>query len=167
MAKSFRQPLEIEYKAKKDNALFVFVPQVIVEYGNDANVAKDIKDLLIDKFKNNFIVLEDDIHPNEVKQLIWNFDYFIGTRMHSNIFAISMGKPTIAIAYEKKTNGIMHTVEMDDYVIEMKSISAKKLIELSEKQKNNKIVIEKHLNNKIKNIRKEIMKKITKVMEEL
>lgn len=157
----------IEYKAKKDNALFVFVPQVIVEYGNDANVAKDIKDLLIDKFKNNFIVLEDDIHPNEVKQLIWNFDYFIGTRMHSNIFAISMGKPTIAIAYEKKTNGIMHTVEMDDYVIEMKSISAKKLIELSEKQKNNKIAIEKHLNNKIKNIRKEIIKKITKVMEEL
>lgn len=157
----------IEYKAKKDNSLFVFVPQVIVEHGNDANVAKEIRDLMQEDLKKHFVILEDDIHPNEVKQLIWNFDFFIGTRMHSNIFATSMGIPTIAIAYEKKTNGIMHTVELDDYVLEMKSISCEQLCNLSKKQMDNKIEIEKHLRKKIEIIRMEILQKIRKNMEEL
>lgn len=150
----------IEYKAEKDNSLFVFVPQVIVEYGNDADVAKEIKNLLQDKYRNNFIILEDDIHPNEVKQLIWNFDFFIGTRMHSNIFATSMGVPTIAIAYEKKTNGIMHTVELDDYVLEMNSITFEDLKTISEIQLKNETEIRNKLINKIPKIREEIYIKI-------
>lgn len=150
----------IEYKAEKDNSLFVFVPQVIVQHGNDADVAKDIKNLLQDKYRNNFIILEDDIHPNEVKQLIWNFDFFIGTRMHSNIFATSMGVPTIAIAYEKKTNGIMHTVELDDYVLEMNSITFEDLKTISEIQLKNETEIRNKLKNIIPKIREEIYIKI-------
>lgn len=157
----------IEYKAKKDNSLFVFVPQVIVEHGNDANVAKEIKNLMKDKYKNNFVILEDDIHPTEIKQLIWNFDFFIGTRMHSNIFATSMGVPTIAIAYEKKTNGIMHTVELDDYVLEMNSITRDKLKKISDKQLVERKKIENHLSKKIVLIRKEIFNKIKDKLEEL
>ncbi len=157
----------IEYKAQKDNSLFVFVPQVIVEHGNDANVAKEIRNLMQEDLKKHFVILEDDIHPNEVKQLIWNFDFFIGTRMHSNIFSTSMEVPTIAIAYEKKTNGIMHTVELDDYVLEMKSITFDQLCELSKKQMDNKNNIKNHLKKRIKLIRKEIMRKIKKNMEEL
>lgn len=157
----------IEYKAEKDNSLFVFVPQVIVEHGNDANVAKEIKNLMKDKYKNNFVILEDDIHPTEIKQLIWNFDFFIGTRMHSNIFATSMGVPTIAIAYEKKTNGIMHTVELDDYVLEMNSITRDKLKKISDKQLVERKKIENHLSKKIVLIRKEIFNKIKDKLEEL
>lgn len=155
----------IEYKAKKDNSLFVFVPQVIVEHGNDADVAKDIKDLLDDTIKNHFIILEDDFHPNEIKQLIWNFDYFIGTRMHSNIFATSMLIPTIAIAYEKKTNGIMHTVELDDFVLEMKNLKFESLKEKSEKQMLEDKKIRMKLENRINEIRVEILEKINKVIK--
>ena len=157
----------IEYKAKKDNSLFVFVPQVIVEHGNDANVAKEIKDLLQEDLKKHFLILEDDIHPNEVKQLIWNFDFFIGTRMHSNIFATSMGIPTIAIAYEKKTNGIMHTVNLDDYVLEMKSLTFEDLKKISNIQLKNEKEIRKKLEIRIKEIRKEIYDKIYNKIKEV
>lgn len=157
----------IEYKSEKDNSLFVFVPQVIVEYGNDANVAKEIRNLLQDKYKKHFVILEDDIHPNEVKQLIWNFDFFIGTRMHSNIFATSMGVPTIAIAYEKKTNGIMHTVKLDDYVLEMKSITFEDLKKISDLQIKNESEIRKNLKNIIVKIRGEIFDKISYKINEV
>lgn len=157
----------IEYKAKKDNSLFVFVPQVIVEHGNDANVAKEIRDLIQEDLKKHFVILEDDIHPNEVKQLIWNFDFFIGTRMHSNIFATSMGVPTIAIAYEKKTNGIMHTVELDDYVLEMNSLCFEDLVDKSNSQLKNNKEIRKQLENRIKEIRKEIYNKIYDKIKEV
>lgn len=157
----------IEYKAKKDNSLFVFVPQVIIDHSNDAIVAKEIKDLLHYDVKKNFIILEDDIHPNEIKQLIWNFDFFIGTRMHSNIFATSMFIPTIAIAYEKKTNGIMHTVDLDDYVLEMNTITFEDLKKLSEKQLINDKKIRKALETRIAEIREEIYNKIYNIIKEV
>lgn len=157
----------IEYKILEDNSLFVFVPQVIVSHDNDIEVAKQIKEMLPNNIKNNFIIIEYDLHPDEIKRLIWNFDYFIGTRMHSNIFATSMLVPTIAIAYEKKTNGIMHTVELDDYVIEMKELSYDKLKELSIKQIENDEQLRVNLNKKIEEIRKEIEKRIYNRIDEV
>lgn len=152
----------INEEVEKNNNAFVFVPQVIVSHGNDADVANQIKEKLKDRNKNNFLVLTDDLSPIEIKSLIGNFDYFIGTRMHSNIFATSIKIPTIAIAYEKKTIGIMHTLGLDDYVIKMNNITVNVLREKVLEQKNNRKKIIKHLDEEIPEIRKEIIIKLKK-----
>ena len=149
-----------------NNSAFVFVPQVIVKYGNDADIAYKIRERLAEKNRDKFVILTEDLSPLEIKALIGNFDYFIGTRMHSNIFAISMKTPTIAIAYEKKTNGIMHTVGLDDYVIEMNSISLDILEEKARIQKENASEIHNKLDKKIEDIRKEIIINMEKVLNE-
>ena len=147
-------------KTRNDNAIFVFVPQVIVDYGNDIDVANKIMNMLPESIKKNFIIVTADLTPIEIKSLIGNFDYFIGTRMHSNIFATSMRIPTIAIAYEKKTNGIMNMLGLDKYVIEMNDISYEKINSvLSLVEKNEKNIIE-NLNKKITLIKKEIIEKL-------
>ncbi|MGT2801208.1 polysaccharide pyruvyl transferase family protein [Streptococcus henryi] len=155
----------IEEQVKKNNASFVFVPQVIVKHGDDAEVALKIKSLLRKEYQDRFLVLRDDISPVQVKAMIANFDYFIGTRMHSNIFATSMKVPTIAIAYEKKTNGIMHTVNLDDYVIEMNEVTSEKLNNLIEKQSKNNELIRKQLNKVIPEIRNEVLEKMKAVLK--
>lgn len=157
----------METVIRTKNICFVFVPQVIVEHGNDIDVAKEIKALLSKEFRENFIILEDDFHPIEIKNLIANMNYFIGTRMHSNIFAISMCIPTIAIAYEKKTNGIMHTAHLDDYVLEMNSITSDNLLKKMRLVEENYYFIQKSLSQTIKAIRKEILHKLTDVLKEL
>lgn len=141
---------------------FVFVPQVIVDNGDDTEVAKVIKSKLL--CPDSFIILHDDLSPVEIKGLISNFDYFIGTRMHSNIFATSMRIPTIAIAYEKKTNGIMHTLGLDDYVIEINNISKDILIDKTNLQNKNNKKIRKQLSVKIDQLRDEILNKLEKVL---
>lgn len=155
----------IEEQVKKNNASFVFVPQVIVKHGDDAEVALKIKSFLGKAYQERFLVLRDDISPVQVKAMIANFDYFIGTRMHSNIFATSMKVPTIAIAYEKKTNGIMHTVNLDDYVIEMDEVTSEKLNDLIEKQTKNNELIKKQLNKVIPEIRNEVLDKMKAVLK--
>ena len=92
-------------------------------------------------------------------------DYFVGTRMHSNIFATSMAVPTTAIAYEKKTNGIMETVGLQNYVVEIKDITAEDLYNKVEDMIVNKKKIKKQLSCSIKDIRKEILEKIEKVVK--
>lgn len=156
----------MEKEIEENNSAFIFVPQVIVDYASDEVIANEIKEALADKYKDSFIVLNDDLSPMEIKALIANLDYFIGTRMHSNIFATSMRIPTIAIAYEKKTNGIMHTVALDDYVIEMDEIKTENLSKKIELQKENNFLIRKLLDEKIVSIRKEILNKMKKVLED-
>lgn len=139
---------------------FVFVPQVIVGYADDTDVAKKIKAGL--KNPDGFIIIEDDLSPNEIKSLISNFNYFIGTRMHSNIFATSMKIPTLAIAYEKKTVGIMHTVGLDEYVIDIENIDFNILEEKVKLLAKNSETIIKQLNVRIELLREEILEKMNK-----
>lgn len=155
----------MDKEIEKNKSAFVFIPQVIVEYGDDTEVAIKIKNKIKEKNRNKFLILHDDISPVEIKSLISNLDFFIGTRMHSNIFATSMEIPTIAIAYEKKTNGIMHTVGLEDYVIEMNEITENKLEELVEKQRRNSTNIRRNLKDKIIKLREEIMEKMKNVLK--
>ena len=154
----------IDYLSEKDNITFVFVPQVIVKERNDTDVAFQIRERL--KNKTNLLVLEDDFTPIEIKGIISNCDIFIGTRMHSNIFATSVNIPTIAIAYEKKTNGIMKTLDLEKFVIDIDTLKSDNLIEKTEYLLNNKQDIQNKIQNKIKQIREEIIEKLNDKMRE-
>lgn len=152
----------IEYGIQKYNSTFVFIPQVIVDYASDVDIAKEIKENLKREYQEQFIIREDDWSPIEIKNVIGQLDYFVGTRMHSNIFATSMTVPTLAIAYEKKTNGIMRTVNLEEYVEEIDEINSKSLINKFERIIENKEKIVNELKEKIISIRKEIDAKIRK-----
>ena len=153
----------MDFIIEKYNSVFVFVPQVIVEFGDDTETAKEIKKIM--KNSNKFVIRNDDYSPYEIKAMASNCDYFIGTRMHSNIFATSMKIPTTAIAYEKKTNGIMETVNMSDYVVEIDTITKEELTKTIEKMINDREEIIKTLNKRIPEIRKEIEEKTIKVLK--
>ncbi len=85
--------------------------------------------------------------------------------MHSNIFATSMGVPTVAIAYEKKTNGIMETVGLDDFVEEIDTITSKSLINKIDRCLNNRFEIRRNLEKRIVEIREDIISKSNFIKE--
>ena len=144
---------------------FVFIPQVTVNTGDDTIIAEEIRNRLPKKIQDKFYICREDLSPSEIKSLIANMNYFVGTRMHSNIFATSMCVPTTAIAYEKKTNGIMETVGLEEYIIEINNITSDDLFYKVEKMISNEKIIRKQLKNKIREIRKDIFLKIKKVVK--
>lgn len=156
----------IIYYADEKNAVFVFIPQVIFEGDDDSIIAEEIKSKLPEEYREHFIINKTDWSPVEIKSLINNFDIFIGTRMHSNIFATSMAVPTVAIAYEKKTNGIMETVGLSEYVVEIDTITKDELIGKIDKCYSNRDITHKHLENRIIEIRNNIINK-SKFIKEL
>lgn len=148
------------------NSKFVFVPQVIFNSGkgdDDSVIAETIKDKLPTNYKDRFLIRKDDWSPREIKSLVSKFDLFIGTRMHSNIFATSEYIPTVAIAYEKKTNGIMETLDLNEYVIDINQISSEVLIKKVRDCIVNKEEIYNHLVKKISHIQNEIYEKSYKI----
>ncbi|OAS17176.1 polysaccharide pyruvyl transferase family protein [Paenibacillus oryzisoli] len=75
-------------------------------------------------------LLSFDFHPRELKYLYSKMDMFVGTRMHSNIFALSNHIPTVAINYEHKTRGIMEMLGLHDYVVDISDIEQQSFIRM-------------------------------------
>lgn len=101
----------------------VFLPQVTAcrLADDDRSVALRIADLA--GRPDAVLVLEDEFSASELKWLCGRMDYFVGTRMHSNIFAISTGVPTLAVAYQSKTEGIMGALGLGDWVVPIEGLS--------------------------------------------
>lgn len=100
------------------NVHVVFFPQAITENFSpfdDRAVARSIAQRL--HRPENVTLLEDDFPVARLRALMGSCDLFVGTRMHSNIFALSAGVPTLAIAYLPKTRGIMESLGLDNYVV--------------------------------------------------
>lgn len=75
------------------------------------------------------IVVEDPLPPDLLKAVYGKMDVFVGTRMHSNIFALSQGVPAIAIGYQHKTQGIFQMLGLEQWSIRIEDVTGQVLRE--------------------------------------
>jgi colanic acid/amylovoran biosynthesis protein len=79
-------------------------------------------------------VVAGDYDCHELKWIIGQCDFFIGSRMHSCIAALSQGVPCVGIAYSRKFRGVFETVGMGDWVIDGREVGTeegtRKVLEL-------------------------------------
>lgn len=144
----------VDYIIERLRAVIVFMPQVIVANSgmeDDRTVAQEIFQLLNNK--NDFKMLIKDFSPEELEGIIGQMDLFIGTRMHSNIFALSMYVPTIAIGYRHKTIGIMKMLGMEKYVCDISNIKFEDVVQKVEDALVNRENIKNRLKVEMKKIR--------------
>lgn len=118
---------------------------------NDLIITKEIIKRL--KNKHHVHLVKKDLNPKELKYIYSKMDFFVGTRMHSNIFALSEGVPCLAISYDYKTDGIMKEFGLGKYVLDINNITASSLIKKFEILINDKD-IRYQINNKLILIRK-------------
>lgn len=103
------------------DAKIVLIPHTItkaesVESDNAAN--KWLHDQLPEEYKHrvHYVVSLHDCH--ETKGIIGQCDFFIGSRMHSCIAALSQGVPCVGVAYSMKFRGVFESVGSEAWVID-------------------------------------------------
>ncbi len=74
----------------------------------------------------------------EVKAAYQKMDCMIATRMHTGIFSISSGTPTIFIGYQPKSRGLTQMLDVADFYIDINEVTAVSLHKLVNK------IIEQH-----------------------
>jgi colanic acid/amylovoran biosynthesis protein len=118
----------VEHAVTQLGMAVYFVPQVLADELNDVSVAREV----LSRVSNleHVYLLDQDLDPRDLKGLYGGFDLFIGVRMHANIFALSAGVPTVAIAYEPKTEGIMNQLGLGEYAIGIRRLDSPGLIAL-------------------------------------
>lgn len=144
----------VDFLIEKLNSTVIFFPQVMVpnsEFEDDKIVAQEVFKGVT--HKESFKILVKDYAPEELKGMIGQMDLFIGTRMHSNIFSTSMCVPTVAIGYRHKTEGIMKTLGLEEYVCNINNLKFKDVSKKIKEAWINKEKIKENLKTEIKNMR--------------
>lgn len=62
-------------------------------------------------------LVDEPLDPPTLKGCYGQMGLLLGTRMHSNIFALSEGTPVLAVGYRVKSRGIMEMMGMPEWVI--------------------------------------------------
>ena len=112
----------IEYCQEKFGASFVFIPHVIGEGNDDRIISRQIVDRLEDR-AGTYVIQGEYSHEDFRAFLAEYADLFIGARMHANIAAVSVGVPTLALAYSQKTHGIIgKMLGLSDFIVDVRQI---------------------------------------------
>jgi colanic acid/amylovoran biosynthesis protein len=107
----------VDWLVARRGATVVFLPQVTYTEGSDDDRTIARRVAAATTHPDHVRPIEAELSAGEVKWLCGRMDVFVGTRMHSNIFALSSGVPAVAIAYQPKTVGIMAGLGMDEWVL--------------------------------------------------
>jgi colanic acid/amylovoran biosynthesis protein len=71
----------------------------------------------------NFSHVKSELSPIELKACYSLMDLFIASRMHSGIFAMSAGVPTVFIGYNPKTKGFLDAVGLSQLLLDLNTIT--------------------------------------------
>lgn len=102
-----------------------FVPQCILTGGQDVEVSREVVKRM--QHADYARVVDEDLSPLALQVLYSRFEMLIGTRMHANILSMCAGTPVVAIAYERKTNGIMEMLGLGEYVVNIEDVEGRLL----------------------------------------
>jgi len=81
------------------------------------------------KDRTDVFLLRGDYSPEELREILQIFQFIIGTRIHSNILALTAGIPVIAIAYEiHKGFGILEMAGQRDFVFDISKLDSRDLL---------------------------------------
>ena len=113
---------------------------------DDRLAIREVVDALPKDLCTHISCIEDfELTCKDVEKIYSYYDYMVGTRFHSVIFALNVNVPSIAIAYGgNKGKGIMNVLDNDEYSIDMDKIDETSLISIFDNLEINR---EKYLAN--------------------
>lgn len=147
---------------KLNNVKIILIPHVLTNYTeveDDFRVCNIIKKELDEVYPGRIFTIDKHYKEDEIKSIISGCDFFIGSRMHACIGAISTKVPTVPIAYSRKFIGIWEKIGLGKCVAdprkESEDIIIKKVINTYKEKRSVKDKLENEIPNlvfKIKNI---------------
>lgn len=75
-------------------------------------------------------ILTGEYNPWEIKGIIGRCHFFVGSRLHSCIAALSQGIPTVGVAYSDKFYGLFASAGAAEQVIDMRQTAAEEAVNI-------------------------------------
>jgi colanic acid/amylovoran biosynthesis protein len=111
--------------ADRFDAHFVFFPQ---GYGawRDRPFIESI--VSIAGMQRRAHILPETLNSNDQQALVGRMDAFVSFRYHPGMFALRQSVPCVNIAYEHKVRGFMQALGMEEFCLDLETVTASQLV---------------------------------------
>jgi polysaccharide pyruvyl transferase WcaK-like protein len=119
----------IDTLIQKYKVSVLLIPHVFGESGEaDTRACEQIYETVNMNYREQIGVLRGTYNQNEIKYVIGLCEFFIGSRMHACIAALSQYIPTVSIAYSDKFTGVMETVCGQHLVADLRRMNVETIL---------------------------------------
>jgi polysaccharide pyruvyl transferase WcaK-like protein len=156
----------IDFLMARKGATVLLVPHVFgtqVGSESDALVCEQVFAALEEKYRGRIGLVRGSYDPGEIKYIIGQCDFFIGSRMHACIAAVSQGVPAVAIAYSDKFLGVMETLGIPSLVVDARKLGKDDILAAVSQCYEKQALIRRHLEKKMPEVRESVLNLFNRV----
>ncbi|PKN67981.1 MAG: hypothetical protein CVU54_15710 [Deltaproteobacteria bacterium HGW-Deltaproteobacteria-12] len=115
----------IERLMQETTSRIFLIPHTFGKSGNvynDNETSRQVYESLKGKYADRLYLVTGEYNQFEIKGIIGRCNFFIGSRMHACIAAVSQEVPTAAVAYSKKFSGLFDGVGLGQMVVDARTL---------------------------------------------
>jgi polysaccharide pyruvyl transferase WcaK-like protein len=144
-------PVLLEELMKQTNARVLLVPHMYSSSaeGDELQVCHELYESIGEEYLDRIQLVNQKYDQSQIKGIIGLCDFFIGSRMHACIAALSQNIPTVGLAYSKKFYGVFESVDAQKFAIDMRQRNQEEIIEIVISAFEERNIIAQNLKNAI------------------
>lgn len=108
--------------------LFFFYQVVGPSVQEDDRIATDEVIRQLDISAERIHLVKEVLPPAQLKACYGCMDIFLASRLHSGIFSLGMGVPTVFVGYLSKTRGVLEALNLQNNLFELETLTSNALI---------------------------------------
>jgi len=150
----------VDFLMKDERLLVLLVPHVLspsraVE--DDPNACRQLYEKMSEKYPDRIFLTQGRYNHNSIKYIIGLCDFFIGSRMHACIAALSQSVPAVGIAYSKKFQGVFDSLGVGNCVADVYRCDEDEMLSVIRTAFENREQIRDHLKQVVPEIKNNIL----------
>jgi len=142
----------IDLFIREKGATVLLVPHVLASKDSaesDLAVCERVYEELKPKYGDKLGLVRRLYDPAEMKYVIGKCDFFLGSRMHSCIGAVSQCVPAVSIAYSDKFVGVMETVGVQSAVADARLLTEDQMLDMARQVYDQRATVRRELEGKM------------------
>ena len=116
------------------------------------------------KYQNKLYRVRGNYDQGEIKYIIGLSDFFIGSRMHACIAALSQNIPAVAIAYSKKFIGVLKTINAESSVVDPRKLEINDILAVIDRAYDDRASLHRQLEQTIPGVKETVMQLFPNIM---
>ncbi|MBN2137846.1 MAG: polysaccharide pyruvyl transferase family protein [Sedimentisphaerales bacterium] len=164
----------VELLMKLENTVVLLVPHVVSMEEDDASPAENRSkkgyreqsdtvacrrcyEQVVEKYPGRIFMVRGRYNHNETKYIIGLCDFFIGSRMHACIAALSQCVPAVGVAYSGKFHGVFESIGVADCVADAREFDNAGILDQVQAVIARKEGLSRHLEDVMPEIKSDIL----------
>jgi colanic acid/amylovoran biosynthesis protein len=133
---------------------------------SDLTACEEICNVLRPQFDDSRLFrIQEKFDQHEIKYLIGQCGFFVGSRMHACIAALSQGVPAVSIAYSKKFQGVLGSIGCGEMVVDPRTMDRNQILDVIEEKYGERDVIRRYLEGTISIVQEKIFNSVSELGE--